>query len=133
MPHSSNVVHSLALLGIALGAVACSTPTDPFTTGPGHADVMGLVTTAAGAPVAATTVRIACTGVSAVVVTTDSTGRYASGLYTSDHAFFGMSGRLSCSFSEPAAGPIRAQTNVKLGFARGPVLVVLQMVNLQEQ
>jgi len=133
MPNRPFTAPSLALLGIVLGAIACSTPTDPFTTGPGHAEVMGQVTTSAGVPVAATTIRIACSSVSAVVVTTDSTGRFGSGLYTSDHAFVGMSSRLACSFSEPAAGPIRAQTNVKLGFVRGPVLVARQMVNLQER
>jgi hypothetical protein len=112
---------------------ACATPSDPFTTGPGHASVHGLVTDASGAPVPSTTVRIACAGgVRAVVIPADSNGGYLANLVTSSDAFAGRGGRLQCRFTEPATGLPRVQVDTTLGFARGPVLVVLQIVDLHE-
>lgn len=133
MTHSQSIARSLALLGIAFGAFACDATTDPFTIGPGHASVMGKVTTSTGAPVPSTTIRISCPGVSEVVIPVDTAGSYAANLTTSEPALQVGAGEVSCRFAEPAVGFPRVQVNARLGFARGPVLVPLQMVDLHEQ
>ncbi len=120
------------LVGVSLASVACSSPTDPFNSGPGTATVQGQVTSAAGDAVPNTTVRIACPGVAAVIVATDAAGRYLTNLETSASSLTLSSNRVSCHFSEPAEGTARVQLDTALGFARGPVLVALQTVNLRE-
>lgn len=115
---------------IAAG-VSCDSPADPFTSGPGHASVAGHVTDALGAPVAGTTVRIACSGASAVTAPADSLGAYGINLSLPAAAFDAAGGRPSCRFTEPAADPSKVQLDTALGFSRGPVLVPLQMVNIQ--
>lgn len=124
-----------SLLGLLVTAVAvasaCDTSTDPFNSGPGRASVLGQVTDAAGAPVINTVVRIACGGAPEVTSPTDAVGVYSVGLSLPARAFEAASGRPVCHFSEPANGIVRAQLDTVLGFARGPVLVVLQRVNLR--
>jgi hypothetical protein len=85
-----------------------------------------------GGSIPNTTVRIACPGVAAVVVATDAVGRYITNLETSASSLTLTSNRVSCHFSEPAEGTARVQLDAELGFVRGPVLVALQTVNLQE-
>jgi hypothetical protein len=116
----------------ALGA-SCSSPEDPFTSGPAGAAVTGLVTGPAGSSISGATVRIACAGGGAAVsVTTDSTGRYTTNLYTGSDPFEGGSGVLLCHFTEPAVANVRVRVDTSLGFARGPVLLALQSVDLHE-
>jgi hypothetical protein len=125
--------HRLVLAGLALFALGCSAATDPFGTGPGRAAVQGLVSTTAGTPVTATTVRVVCGDSPAIVAQTDTLGRYLTNLEASAHAVDAGMGRVSCRFTEPADGAVRVQRDTVLGFAQGPVLVALQTVNLQEQ
>jgi hypothetical protein len=123
---------TLAGLALALGA-ACSSAEDPFTSGPGHASVAGLVTDAAGAPISGTTVHITCAGDgSPTDVPTDSTGHYLANLGTGSDPFDGSGGELLCHFTEPDAVTPRARADTSLGFARGPVLVPVQTVHLRE-
>ena len=130
---ASRAARACILGGIGLAGLACSSPTDPFSSGPGYASVRGQVTSAGGGAIPNTSVRIACPGVAAVVVATDSAGRYLSGLQASASSFTLTSSRITCRFSEPAEGIPRVQIDTALGFARGPVLVALQTVNLQER
>jgi hypothetical protein len=127
--------HHLRVLGLVAATAAtgpsCDSPADPFTTGPGHASVAGKVTDASGAAVTGTTVSITCAGMSAVTAPTDSLGAYGMNLSLSAAAFDATGGRPSCRFTEPAVGTPQVQLDTALGFARGPVLVPLQMVNLQ--
>jgi hypothetical protein len=126
---------TLARLAItlSLAGTACSSPSDPFTSGAGHASVTGVVVDASGSPRATTTVRIACAGgADAVIVPTDDAGHYLSNLWTGKDPFSGKGGRLKCRFTEPATGAVRVQVDTSLGFARGPVLVPLQFVDLRE-
>jgi hypothetical protein len=131
---SEHVVRlALAMAAAAWVATACGAPEDPFTSGPAHATVTGVVTTVGGTAISATTVRIACAGDgSSLVAPTDSTGRYIANLETDSDPFDGSSGRLPCHFSEPAAGKARVEFDTSLGFLRGPVLVALQSVDLHE-
>lgn len=124
--------------GIVLAVVAgisagCGSPTDPFTSGPAHATVTGLVTASTGTPIAAATINIACAGGGpAVRVTADSTGHYLANLASGSDPFAGAGGRLLCHFTEPAVAGARVQVDTALGFVRGPVLVALQFVDLHE-
>jgi hypothetical protein len=122
----------LVLAGLAVFALACSSTTDPFGTGPGSAAVQGLVSTSAGTPVTATSVRVVCGDSPAVIAQTDALGRYLTNLQASTHAMNAGRGRVSCRFTEPADGVERVQRDTMLGFAQGPVMVALQTVNLQE-
>lgn len=119
-----------ALAALLMGALACTSPSDPFHSGPGHASVAGVVTDPGGAPLAGTTVRITCPGRVATTVTTDTLGHYLSGLSTS--AITGTSSHLTCRFREPASGTARLTLDTLIGFARGPVLVPLQTIDLRE-
>jgi hypothetical protein len=133
MPRNSRPpLHWAALLCAGLLA-ACGGPTDPFTSGPARASVAGTATDAAGQPLAQATIAIACGGSGpTVVIPADSAGHYLVNLATGPDPFVGSSGRLRCHFREPATGQARAQVDTVLGFARGPVLVVLQFVDLHE-
>jgi hypothetical protein len=123
-----------ALAAIAGLVAACASPEDPFTSGPAHAVVTGVVTGPAGGPIAASSVRIVCAGGGlAVLATTDSAGRYLASLATGSHPFAGGTSRLPCHFAEPAGATARAQMDTALGFVRGPVLVALQVVDLHER
>jgi hypothetical protein len=118
---------------IALVA-ACASPEDPFTSGPAHATVTGLVTAPAGHPITAIGVHIACGGGGpAVVAPTDSAGRYVANLETGSAPFDGGDARLPCRFEEPTGGTARVRVDTALGFVQGPVLVALQFVDLHEQ
>jgi hypothetical protein len=124
----------LALAGITVGGLGCvAQPTDPMSTGPGAAFVTGIVSTAAGAPIPTTTVRISCPGMGVILGATDSTGRYSSSLHMSEYVFERGDGKTTCHFTEPASGPTRAQRNAILGFEQGPVFLVMQTVELQER
>ena len=122
-------------LAAAFGFVAaCSSPADPFTDGPAHASVSGVVVNAGGFPVPGTTIRIACGGgADPLSVATDSVGRYLASLETDSDPFSGRGGLLPCRFTEPATASVRARVDTSLGFVRGPVLVPLQFVDLHEQ
>jgi hypothetical protein len=128
------ITRSSRLLAITAGfAIACTSPTDPFTSGPARATVTGMVTDRMGAPVPRATIHIACAGGGpAVDVTTDTLGNYISNLNTGADPFDGGSGREACRFTEPAGDDSRVQLDTLLGFVRGPVLVALQFVNLRE-
>ena len=129
---SHQVLGAAVALAVTTWACGSSGPEDPFTSGPARATVTGIVT-AGGSPVPRSTVRIACLGGGEpVVAPTDSTGRYAINLSTGEHPFDGSSGSLLCRFTEPAVGSPRARIDTSLGFARGPVLVALQFVDLRE-
>ncbi len=119
------------LAGTLAVASGCDSPADPFTSGPGHASVQGQVTDAAGGPVTNTSVRIACAGASPVTIPTDTLGLYGANLSLPAAAFEASGGRPACHFTEPAVGTPQVQLDTALGFARGPVLVALQRVNLQ--
>jgi hypothetical protein len=120
----------LAALSFTAG---CSEPEDPFTSGPAHATVTGLVTRADGSPVPGTSVGIGCAGGGVTLLaSTDTAGRYMANLVTGSNPFDGANGRLLCHFTEPAEAPARAQLDTAVGFARGPVLVALQFIDLQE-
>jgi len=122
-----------ALVLSASIAVACSSPADPFTSGPGRATVTGLVADAAGVRIAGAVVAIDCAdGAPGVRVTTDSAGRYLTNLETGPDPFDGSNAKLRCHLSEPAAASSRAHVDTSLTFARGPVLVILQTVDLRE-
>jgi hypothetical protein len=124
---------AITLAAFACVGGGCGSPEDPFTVGPAHAAVTGVVTTSAGARIAATTVNIACAGGgSAMRVTTDSMGRYLANLSSGPDPFDGTSGSLLCQFTEPAAAIARLRVDTALGFVRGPVLVTLQLVDLHE-
>ena len=115
-------------------AVACGSPADPFTDGPAHASVSGVVVDAGGFPVPGTTIRIACGGgAEPLSVPTDTAGRYLANLETDSDPFGGRGGLLPCHFTEPATASVRARVDTSLGFVRGPVLVPLQFVDLHEQ
>jgi len=115
-------------------ASACQSTEDPFTSGPSGASVAGLVTGPGGTPLSATTVHISCAGGGAPVdVATDAAGHYGANLESGPDPFDGGYGRLSCRFAEPATGPARVQIDTTLGFVRGPVLRVQQIVNLREE
>ncbi len=120
----------LVAIALALATTACDS-TDPFTSGPGHASVHGFVTDATGAPVPGTAVRIACLGAATVTIPTDSLGSYAASLSLPAAWFKATDGEPSCHFSEPAAGAALVQLDTTLGFARGPTLVPLQIINLR--
>jgi hypothetical protein len=128
------ITRSRRLFAMTAGfAIACTSPTDPFTSGQAHATVSGLVTDRTGAPVRGTSVHIACDGGGpSVDVTTDSLGNYISNMNTGADPFDGGSGREVCRFTEPAGDDSRVQLDTLLGFVRGPVLVALQFVNLRE-
>jgi len=125
----------LLSLTTSLGlAAACSSPADPFTDGPAHASVSGVVVDAGGSPVPGTMVRIACGGgAEPLSVATDTAGRYLASLVTDSDPFGGRGGLLPCQFTEPATASVRARVDTSLGFVRGPVLVPLQFVDLHEQ
>jgi hypothetical protein len=124
---------SRLFITLSLAGTACSSPSDPFTSGAGHASVTGMIADASGSPRPAATVRIACAGGGdAVIVPTDDAGRYMSNLATGQDPFSGRGGRLKCRFTEPATGAVKVQVDTSLGFARGPVLVPLQFVDLRE-
>lgn len=123
----------MILQALAVLVAACSSEVDPFDSGPAHASVTGVLATSAGAPLGGATIRIGCDGGGMPVdITTDSAGRYLANLETGSDPFDGQSGRLRCQFTEPAAAQARVQFDTALGFARGPVLVVLQVVDLHE-
>jgi hypothetical protein len=123
----------IALATAAALAASCSSPEDPFTSGPASAAVTGVVTAPGGSSISGATVRIACAGAGpAVSVATDSTGRYTNNLYTGSDPFDGGTGVLRCHFTEPAVANARVQVDTALGFVRGPVLVALQFVDLHE-
>ena len=124
-------VATVILLGAGLGGWACGTTTDVFTTGSGGASVAGRVTRG-GAPIAAATIRINCDGAAPVFVTADSAGNYGVSLVTSEQTFDVRGGQVPCHFTEPALGAPRAEVDKVVGFARGPVLRVLQLVDLRE-
>jgi hypothetical protein len=115
-------------------AAACGSPAGPFTDGPAHASVTGVVVDAGGLPVPGTTIRIACGGgADPLSVAADSAGRYLANLETDSDPFSGSGGLLPCRFTEPATASARALVDTSLGFVRGPVLVPLQFVDLHEQ
>ena len=122
-------------LGATFGlATACGSPADPFTDGPAHASVSGVVVDAGGSPVPGTTIRIACGGgAEPLSVATDTAGRYLASLETDSDPFGGRGGLVPCHFTEPATASVRARVDTSLGFVRGPVLVPLQFVDLHEQ
>jgi hypothetical protein len=123
-----------ALLGLVCSlAAACSSPSDPFTTGDGHASVQGLVTGRSGSALSNTGVFVACEGASTVATRTDASGRYLINLDAPAASLNANGSQLRCHFTEPNASSPRAQKDTVLGFGRGPVLVPLQMVDLQEQ
>ncbi len=123
----------MILQALAALVAACSSEVDPFDSGPAHASVTGMLVTSAGTPLGGATIQIGCDGGGVPVdVTTDSAGRYLANLESGSDPFDGQSGRLRCQFTEPAAAQARVQLDTTLGFARGPVLVVLQVVNLHE-
>jgi hypothetical protein len=126
-------MHYALMLSLICGAgVACSSSNDPFTTGDGTASVQGLVTTSSGTPLASTTVLVDCQGSAPVATTTGASGVYLVNL-TAPAAVLDIRGsRISCRFTEPDPTTPRAQVDTALGFARGPVLVALQMVDLHE-
>ena len=114
-------------------AAACDSPQDPFTSGAAHASVTGVVTSSGGTPIAGASIEIACAGGGDLVsLTTDASGHYLAGLSTGSDPFHGRSGGLRCRFSEPAQSAARVEVDTALGFARGPVLVALQFVDLHE-
>ena len=120
-----------ATLGLA---AACGSPAGPFTDGPAHASVSGVVLDTRGSPVPGTTIRIECGGgAEPLSVATDTAGRYLASLVTDSDPFGGRGGLLPCHFTEPATASARAQVDTSLGFVRGPVLVPLQFVDLHEQ
>jgi hypothetical protein len=95
--------------------------------------VTGVASDPSGQPLRGTTVRISCAGGGRVVqVSTDSAGRYLGHMSTGDNPFQGSSGSLGCHFREPAQGVARVTIDTTLGFARGPVLLALQFVDLPE-
>jgi hypothetical protein len=128
------ITRSRGVLATAAGiAIACTSATDPFTSGPARATVTGVVTNRMGAPIRASTVHITCTGGGPpVAVTTDTAGRYITNMNTGSDPFDGGSGNEFCRFSEPAGQNARVQLDTTLGFVRGPVLVALQFVDLHE-
>lgn len=132
MTRSDRTTCARIFAGISLASLACSSPTDPFNSGPGSATVQGQVTSSSGAAMPNTSVRIACPEVAAVVVATDAAGHYLTNLEASASSLTLLSNRVTCHFSEPADGTPRVQLDTTLGFARGPVLVALQTVNLRE-
>lgn len=121
-------------LAVSTGlSAACGSPEDPFTSGPAHATVTGVVTAAEGISISGTTIHIACVGGGTpVLASTDSTGHYLVNLDTGSDPFDGGSGALLCHFTEPAAASARVQVDTSLGFVRGPVLAALQFVDLHE-
>jgi len=134
MPSSFARRLSTGLVAACSLAAACTSTQDPFRTGPARAAVTGVVTDAQGAPVPVTSIRITCSGGgAAAIATTDSVGRYLASISTGSSPFLGSSGKLACHFAQPATGVSRAQLDTLLGFARGPVLVALQFVDLHER
>lgn len=123
----------IALLGFVCSIAAACSSSDPFTTGDGHASVQGLVTGSSGSALSTTTVFVACEGSSTVATTTDATGRYLIDLEAPAASLSANGGDLRCHFTEPNASSPRAQKDTVLGFGRGPVLVPLQTVDLQER
>ena len=123
---------ALAFSVACLVEAACTSPTDPFTSGPANAAVVGLVTDGQGHPIRATSVAVVCFGAPAAAVITDSVGHYSAYVSTGSDPFLGRSGRLPCRFLEPATGTPRAQVDTSLGFARGPVMLALQQIDLHE-
>jgi hypothetical protein len=124
---------AFALASGSIVASACATTDDPFTSGPAHASVSGLVTDPRGGAIPATSVRIACAdGASPQLLATDSSGHYLANLSTGADPFPGGYGRLRCQFAEPGTGTPRVQLDTTLGFVRGPVLVALQLIDLHE-
>jgi hypothetical protein len=122
------------LLGLVCGiAAGCSSPNDPFTTGDGYATVQGLVTGSSGAPLASTTVTIACAGTSPVATTTDASGVYLVNVGAPAASLNVRGNRLSCHFTEPDASTPRAKVDTELGFVQGPAMAALQTVDLHEQ
>jgi len=83
--------------------------------------------------VPATTISVVCGDTPVIIAQADSLGRYVVNLEASAYAVDAGKGRVSCRFTEPAEGLARVQRDTVLGFARGPVLVALQTVNLQER
>jgi hypothetical protein len=123
---------ALAFSGACIVEAACTSPADPFTSGPANAAVAGLVTDGQGHPIPATSVAVVCFGAPAAAIITDSLGHYSTYVSTGLDPFLGRSGRLQCRFSEPATGTPRAQLDTSLGFARGPVMLALQRIDLHE-
>jgi hypothetical protein len=124
----------LLAFATAMFAGGCATrATDPFNSGPGRAAVQGAVYAPDGSLIPGTTVSIACPGQGAIVVSTNASGYYASNLSAAAQAVDQNAGRVSCRFTEPATGIAHVQLDTALGFARGPVLVALQTVNLHER
>lgn len=93
---------------------------------------MGTVYASDGSLIPGTTVSIGCGGAGAIVVTTNVSGVYTTELSVSQQAVTQTSGRVTCRFTEPATGIVNVQLDTTLGFAQGPVLVPLQVVNLHE-
>ena len=130
MPHLPRISPLVAAVGAVL---ACIGATDPFTSGPAHATVTGVATTSSGAPLAQTTISIRCAGgTPALVLPTDSTGRYLANMSTGPDPFLGQFAHLPCQFAEPATSSPRVVVDTTLGFVRGPVAVALQTVDLHE-
>ena len=91
-------------------STACGSPEDPFTSGPAHATVTGVVTAPGGSPISETTIHITCVGGGTpVFASTDTTGHYLANLDTGSDPFDGGSGALLCHFTEPAAANARVQ------------------------
>ena len=128
------ITRSGRVLAIAAGlAIACTSPTDPFTSGAARATVTGVIRNRMGTPIPETTVHIACAGGGpSVDVTTDTLGMYITNMNTGSDPFDGGSGTEFCRFSEPGGMNPHVQFDTTLGFVRGPVLVALQFVDLRE-
>jgi len=123
----------LTLCSLALGCGAGpAASNDPFTSGPGRATVGGMVTNSVGTPVPGTTVRIGCTGAADVVTPTDTLGRYLTNLTIPADSLGLLPVHPMCQFTEPATGAIRVQVDSAIRFGRGPILVALQTVDLEE-
>jgi hypothetical protein len=115
-------------------AAACSSPSDPFTSGDGYASVQGQVIQGSGASVASSTVFVTCAGGFPPVATpTDASGRYLVNVTATAASLNAGGGQLRCRFTEPDTMNPRAQVDTLLGFTRGPALAALQTVDLHEQ
>ena len=121
-----------ALVLLPALALACDSA-DPFTSGQGHASVLISVVGVDGQLFPDVTVRIACgNGGPSATLQTDSTGHVGANLESRTESFSGQGVRLPCQIAEPAQGPPRAKLDTTIGFSRGPVLVPLQVFELQE-
>ncbi len=113
-------------------AVGCDS-TDPFSSGQGHASVLISVSDSGGRPLPGVSVRITCSsGGPTATLQTDSTGRVGANLDSRTAAFPGSGVRLPCRLAEPAQGVPHVALDTVIGFARGPVLVALQVFDIRE-